>query len=491
MMKQFILLIVVFCAFSTDAKPSKTNARIDGVTSFLIERAKENYLFIYEKKLKDNEDVQCFLPNINKTLSLSGRGGLKQLLNSNALWKEKIVKDMEVLTVRSLAYTLEKQANISDQVININSALITALQKLSIHYQGNDTRLDMLPIDTTQELKDVVNGFYDPINRITKAMYVFKQYESTNNQRDSICAAPLWDVSDFKEAIAGLTNIEQNLKQWEDHWNKHKDDLALSQAGWTNICKMANTNNPSQCQSEQSTKKELIGLFKLTNSKSYNILNSIVYAGKHFTKIADENNAVMPLVIDALDKIQRDGILLPESFQKFSQYVRFFGMLADATTSDEVKGILESFTLPPVSFYLKREEGSHFMISSYLGFAHNTNKDDEFDKANSGFFAPIGFEYTLDKKLFGSSYDGSVSIMASPFDFGYPVNLKLNGIEKDIEFDEIVAPSLTVAYGFKEYPIIIGLGVQKGAKIGESESTENRVLLFIAFDMPLFNLFNM
>jgi hypothetical protein len=40
----------------------------------------------------------------------------------------------------------------------------------------------------------------------------------------------------------------------------------------------------------------------------------------------------------------------------------------------------------------------------------------------------------------GFAHGDSLSIMLSPIDMAYPVNLKLSGIEDDIEFDEIMAP---------------------------------------------------
>ena len=89
----------------------------------------------------------------------------------------------------------------------------------------------------------------------------------------------------------------------------------------------------------------------------------------------------------------------------------------------------------------------------------------------------------------GFAHGDSLSIMLSPIDMAYPVNLKLSGIEDDIEFDEIIAPSITLAYGFRNYPLNIGIGYQRGRKLADVGKSEERWLLFVSFDMPLFRIY--
>jgi hypothetical protein len=492
-MRLFIFLIAFSLSNLAHAQSSKTSARIDGVAAFLIDRANENYLFIFEKKIKDNINVQCFLPNTLKVLTISGQGGLKQLISSKSLWREMLVKDLEVLTVRSLAYTLQKETQIGNQVVSINSNIIEALQKLSIKYDGENVSLVAPPYDANDELKQIINGFYDPLESITNAMSVFRRYASKDNSRESICAAPISNISEFKQSIEGLIQAPSKLSAWKTHWDKYKSAMTLSTDGWIAMCTELNLGNQaSQCVDESSAREQILKLFEKSNQQSKKMLSSLIVAAENLNQILDENEKnVMPTVIEALDLLQKDQVLSPDEFQKFAKYVRFFGMLADATSSQEVEGILESFTLPAVSFYLKREAGNHFMVTSYFGFSLNANKNNDSQKQNNGFFVPVGLEYTLDKSLLGLDYDGSLSVMASPFDFGYPVNLKLNGASENFEFNEIVAPSITLSYGLKEYPVVFGLGIQKGAKLETSGETENRVLLFVAFDMPLFNLFDL
>ncbi len=143
--------------------------------------------------------------------------------------------------------------------------------------------------------------------------------------------------------------------------------------------------------------------------------------------------------------------------------------------------------MPAVSYYAKREAGRHFMVTSYLGTNYSLGKSDFDNSTNLNIYAPIGLEYSFG--WWNMKYMDSLSIMVAPFDFGYPVSLKLNGIEEDVELDELVAPSLTISAGVKDLPITYGFGYQKGVKIKDTDEEENRVFFFVAFDMPLFDLF--
>ena len=66
------------------------------------------------------------------------------------------------------------------------------------------------------------------------------------------------------------------------------------------------------------------------------------------------------------------------------------------------------------------------------------------------------------------------------------LHAEVAGLEEDIELDEIAAPSISLAYGIKDYPVNIGIAFQKGKRYANQNQEEKRVLLFMAFDMPLF-----
>ena len=77
--------------------------------------------------------------------------------------------------------------------------------------------------------------------------------------------------------------------------------------------------------------------------------------------------------------------------------------MIDAESSDQVKNILKSATLPPGSSRIKRETITSFTVNSYLGAAVGRdrllNVPDNLDLAQDAFGAslsvPIGFTYSF------------------------------------------------------------------------------------------------
>ncbi|HEX6928257.1 MAG TPA: hypothetical protein VF267_03335, partial [Gammaproteobacteria bacterium] len=198
----------------------------------------------------------------------------------------------------------------------------------------------------------------------------------------------------------------------------------------------------------------------------------------------EKNSSKTEKVVAALKVIRGSETLSKGRFEELSRHIMFFAQVCDSETPGEVKALLKAYTLPSVSFYKKREYGAHWMLTSYLGAAVGDSRGDELTQEpdnGAGIYAPIGFEMT-----YGTGKRGSLSLMVSPIDLGYPVSLKFNGIEEDVTFDEIFAPSVSLAYGFREYPVVLGIAYQRGRRIATGDA-EERILLFAAFDMPLWS----
>ena len=200
----------------------------------------------------------------------------------------------------------------------------------------------------------------------------------------------------------------------------------------------------------------------------------------------DDEQPYTDRALVALELLQDSEQFDDTRMERLRRSVMFFVSIADAEDKDAVKSILQAYTLPAVSYAEKRKLGDGFFISSYLGLgvADTDVHGSQQEASDDGLFVPIGIEYN-----FGRARGDSWSVMLSPIDMAYPVNLKLSGIEEDINFDELVAPSLTLAYGFREYPVNIGLGYQKGRKLDDVDKAEEKWLLFVTFDMPLFRIY--
>ena len=188
----------------------------------------------------------------------------------------------------------------------------------------------------------------------------------------------------------------------------------------------------------------------------------------------------------SLELLEDSSAFNTSSFGRLRNSVMFFASIADASDKEGVKAILTAYTLPPVSYAEKRKQGAGVFVSAYLGIsaADFDDQGSNEEASGSGMFAPVGLEWN-----YGTDDGGSWSIMLSPIDMGFPINLKLNGIEDEVELDELVAPSITFAYGFADYPLNLGIGYQRGRTLDDVEEAEEGFLLFLSFDMPLLQFF--
>lgn len=575
-MRSLLFLILSLVSFSSHAFDNTTQ-RINGVAEFLIERANDNYLYIFQRKVENNSELKCYFPTTYENLSIGGSTGLKRLLTSRELWKDSIRKDLEFLTLQSLAREIETTIHVSEAAAKIASKTIDIIQLFKLDINGTQYALNVVPIGASADVKNKVNGFTLGIGNVVNALNRFRKYKN-------LCLSPDVSLAKFKSDFEALKKINDDLNSWIKHLEKNAGNLVLANTTWANICQRLDLAGGS-CTDAKSTidafKQQKLSQIidpKLTSQLSVikdtietirdnkeEVVNqairdavckklsiveqdctdkqAVVAAVKEIVnarvdqatgsstlldaelldkiKAISEIAAAIPVteedittkVFSALKKIKAEAeaelkriqdeidrgiddvdLLLKaqleeklKRFDKLSKHILFFSSIADASTADEVKTILKNYTLPSVSFFEKREEGNHFMVTSYLGLSYNLDEESAAEKSNNGIFAPVGLEYSRGVDWF-NGYVRSASVMVSPFDFGHPINLKLNDIEEDIDYDEIVAPSVTFAMGFKDYPLTLGLGYQKGRQLELTGESEDRVILFFAFDMPLLNL---
>ena len=470
------LIIVLMLVVSYPVHAFNDSERIQGVAEFLIDRANDNYLYIFEKKIKENSDFACYFPNTRENLEV---GGLKALLLSRGVWRDSIEKDLELLAVRSLASQIEQSLSLSQASVAVASEYFNLIQLLEVEYQGKRYPLNFVSDEYDEDLLHLINGFYGGITDIVSALSEFRRYRT-------ICDSPKDGYQAFRKSTGALINLSAKLNAWAGNLQDNAHLLHVSDEGRQQLCGELNVAD-AECTADEQVverlRKELVNsINKGVERKKRETLQSALETIEELLDMVDDVDAVTAKVIESLKLLKNSQVIPVERFNRLSRYITFFAQISDSESAVEVKQILEAYTLPAVSFYLKREPGDHWMISSYLGLSYaEVGNDGSNKEANDfGIFAPIGLEYSR-----GLGNGDSVSLMVSPFDFGYPVNLKLNGIEEDVELDEIAAPSITLGYGFRDYPLILGLGYQKGRKFDNESETEERWLIFFSFDMPL------
>lgn len=517
------LIFLLFLCASTSAHALSDSDRIDALAEFLIDRAEANALYIFEARLKDDKNFQCYFPNTYKKLEVIT---LENLFYSKDIWKQTLNDDINNLAVRALATKIETTLKLSDASVTVASDLISSLSYFQIVDNDKPYSLLEASLNIDPKLRDLINGFTDPLGDIVVAMNGFRKYKN-------ICATPHTTKDEFLKNIEALLDVDKKIKAWIDHVDKNKQALRLSAEGEKALCQKLDLA-PAQCTEAKTDPANLlkryvskklsvasIGSVKtsIENIKqrieefdtAYNNVSTITAAPPEITKTitkkvnADGSTETITSETEsttsnygepkpnstakatlALELIKETGSLKESAFDNLRTGILFFAQVSDANDKKEVVALLKSYTLPAVGFYEKRKPRHHVLLTSYLGLAAaDTNNKPSTDEAtNGGLFVPIGLEYS-----YGTASGNSFSVMLSPIDMGYPINLKLQGIEKKVEFSELVAPSVSLAWGLPKYPLTLGIGYQKGRRYNGINKTEQRILAFIAFDMPLFRLY--
>ena len=177
----------------------------------------------------------------------------------------------------------------------------------------------------------------------------------------------------------------------------------------------------------------------------------------------------------------------------------FLSEIAMVEKSEDVKKILESYTLPIGSSSIKRKSSFNISINGYVGLSGGIERayiNGNRDRGNFGLTAPIGFTIsTSDKKR------ANFSAFFSVIDLGTMVNARFNDTEienQDVKIEQFFAPGLGIYYNIQKTPISLGLHysyIKNLKEFTQNNSTvENnfgvgRFNFSILVDIPFFNIY--
>ncbi|MEM6964113.1 MAG: hypothetical protein AAF573_05050, partial [Bacteroidota bacterium] len=192
-------------------------------------------------------------------------------------------------------------------------------------------------------------------------------------------------------------------------------------------------------------------------------------------------------------------------------YGTFMAEMINAETSEQVKTILKSTTLPPGSSRIKRETVNSFTINSYLGAGIGRdrllNVPDNLDLAKDAFGAsltvPIGFTYSFSPKWL--KRNSSFSVHVPLLDLGAITAYRQNpnnanySIDNlpDFSWNNLFSPGAFVIYNFSNSPFSLGVGGQYGPQLREITLNTGEAINvnswrfpmgFLTIDVPFFNL---
>ncbi len=190
-------------------------------------------------------------------------------------------------------------------------------------------------------------------------------------------------------------------------------------------------------------------------------------------------------------------------------YGTFMANMIDAQSSDQVKTILKSATLPPGSSRIKRETTSSLTINSYLGAA--VGRDVLIDAPNGverssyggSLSVPIGFTYSISPNWIKNN--SSVSLFVPLIDLGAVTAYRQNPKSDDysiealpeLKWRNLFSPGLFAVYNFANNPFSLGVGGQYGPQLREikletgdpvSVNSFRFPMVFFNIDVPFFNL---
>jgi hypothetical protein len=492
-MKKIITYLILFFLF-TKITYADEDAIIRGVADFLIERANQNYLYIFEEKLKKNEFVQKYLPN---TFSVLKNTELKQLMLSKILFKESIEDDLINLykiviqenpestfifnrtfaqkeeTILNDIYsnfkkgrliiTSSKEKYIISDIIFQNSSGYYLDEKLTQKISNTQSKfkLEHLP-DRIDVIKQRLNNLKNKDNLSLKDLSILLKVNEENKDK-------------FDEVNNNLTHLNKNAKGLIRTINNFLKSLKTDDYLIENIDDLYYTLEQTSKYLLNITKTTdlIIELMNILNEDNINIKSLVLRVNKTLA------------IIENLNETAKDS----KSFRNFKKYAMFFAQIAESEKPEEVKKILEAITLPQNSFFSKRNGEMRLLLSSYLGLAYgyeSINNKLSFKNKNIyyGLFAPVGIEFII-----CTPYRNSFSLLGSIFDFGPAVNAQMLNSKNKLQFKDILAPGVNLNFGFKDLPLTIGIGFFKTRGVLTENNSEKRILFFVGFDIPLFNLY--
>jgi hypothetical protein len=243
-------------------------------------------------------------------------------------------------------------------------------------------------------------------------------------------------------------------------------------------------------------------------------------------KMKNYHSAIVNTVAILNLVIEKDSLKVFET--QLIKYGSFMATVSNAGNSDEVKKAIETVALPPGSASMKKRTKFNAAINTYFGGFYareNLRLEDNKGKVYGittplGISASIPFRVSCISKIPIIKYippflffkgEGSLTIFGSIIDIGaitaYRVTDKNDSTTTqnlpEVKLKNIIAPGLYAIYGFPNVPLSLGVGWQTAAElrniVAETEGEEPtlqlvpssgyRFLVFLAVDIPLFNLY--
>lgn len=460
---RIFLLFPIYGVFAAGQTQNMESSIVNGTAEFLTDRANDNFLYIFETKLQGNDFLKDMFPNTCRMLK---NARLQVLLTNKDIWDKSVRKDLLDIAGNSLNIINKDISVLPIEKMRYIEYLLTNIQGIEIQIGSDTFPINAQPLLKSDQIKQSYKSVYDKFENLQNAfaqlskmsfqeIHVFVQNKDTLN-------ATLDTLSLSLDSIGSIFHSKDYTILNADRFRKTIDSMQVLVRIVSELFKLV----------------QIIADEKMGNT--YRVLNSFDLLEYVAMKLPDSAFASSKL---------RDDY--NNSFKRFKSYALFFAQLSEAKSKDEVKMILASATMPPVSFGTKREYSNHVFISSYWGLSagiETIHHMFDLKKVNTGGYfgltAPIGLEYS-----WGLGKSGSISAFASILDFGPVVNSQLSATNSDMRLKDVVSPGLYFMYGISEVPIAVSIGYFHAKSARSDSSPQHHITLNIVFDMPLMILY--
>lgn len=515
-----------------------------GMSSFLIERAKEelNIAFFqkFKKTFEKHQEFEILFPNTTSKIVNLLAYQYNEML---PILQEAFIKDMEILPESMIDFLLLEKyytqiKDFPEFLLVLESFKVMNLVKVLSPPQLIDT----IPVLMTKTAKIPELSNYLNALELTKILSNAVRDTSRNNY---------WITPDklykniFSDDITmtifmGLIyekisdkSIGFNNKKLTATIKKNDREILWYKSQFSKLTKITDkVNNDIGKLKELKDEKT-----QLSHNDIYNYVNSFIEVfdfGNSFIRyynpeisqdkyisLAKELNSLYINVVkkeypvamnNAINIIEEISIANKDSASKkfnksaklvlngMNTYGRLIANISVAETPDEVSMAIKTVALPRGSSSIKKYQSNNVAINAYLGGSYNYSKG-KSENSNSwnsewGLIAPIGVSWT--PLSFGNR--GAISLFGSVIDIGAIVDYELKENNTDFEqkifLKNIFSPGLHLVYGFgKNLPLSVGIGGQYGpglTEIGNGNIPSNptwRGNIFMAVDIPVINLY--
>jgi len=438
---------------------------VEGATEFLIERANDNFIYIFEQKIKDNQILKIYLP---RTYSVISSASIQTLLTNGRVWRESVTTDIDTLYSQVWVSLGQGVSIFPENMLDALEQYLPSLQEAKLEYQGNMYSLHFINPDDPEEVRTIINKITFTYYRILELLPKIKNELSINT---GTLIESLTILQSNKTKLPVLANIDTVLgliKNYYDLLNAKNYSIAGRESL---LLQVEEIRSFLYDATDVITSAQILA--DTSYSFSYRIINAFI---------------IVDYLIKRSVELTGESFISPDHydnyFDKFKQYSLFFAQLSDAGSVEQVKNILKAATVPSVSFGLKRNESElHFAISSYLGLSLGIETINGFKQGSffGGLSTPIGLEFS-----YGLSNKNSLGVLFSILDFGPPINSKLYNSDIKYQLQDLIQPGIYLSYGIKDLPLAISLGYYNGKGYKINSLKVNHFSISFAFDMPLF-----